>query len=57
MCVCLQQGGTDMSQLKKLAQGFQSQDGAGQLGDIDEDDEVPGKVIERVVEWVMSGCG
>lgn len=31
-----------MSQLKKLAQGYQSQDGSAQLGDIDEDDEVPG---------------
>lgn len=37
------QGGTDMTQLKKLAQGYQSQEGtgAGDLGDIDEDDEVP----------------
>ncbi len=32
-----------MTQLKKLAQGFQSQEGSGQLGDIDEDDEVPGE--------------
>ena len=33
-----------MTQLKKLAQGFQGQEGAGQLGDIDEDDEVPGEM-------------
>ena len=34
-----------MTQLKKLAQGYQSQEGtgAGDLGDIDEDDEVPGR--------------
>ncbi len=33
-----------MTQLKKLAaQGFQAQDGTTPLGDIDEDDEVPGK--------------
>lgn len=31
-----------MTQLKKLAQGYQGQDSSGQLGDIDEDDEVPG---------------
>lgn len=30
-----------MSQLKKLAQSYQGQD-VSQLGDIDEDDEVPG---------------
>lgn len=43
------QGGADMTQLKKLAQGYQGQEGAGQLGDIDEDDEVPGElqVTER----------
>lgn len=37
------QGGADMAQLKKLAQGYQAQDGGPQLGDIDEDDEVPGE--------------
>ena len=36
------QGGTDLSQLKKLA-SYPGQEGGGQLGDIDEDDEVPGK--------------
>lgn len=45
-----------MSQLKKLAQGLQNQEGAGQLGDIDEDDEVPGKgwrVVKGVsFKWV-----
>lgn len=46
-----------MSQLKKLAQGYQSQDGSAQLGDIDEDDEVPGIylfcgiIILRLIEY------
>ncbi len=40
--MCIFQGGTDLSQLKKLA-SYPGQEGAGQLGDIDEDDEVPGK--------------
>lgn len=37
-----------MTQLKKLAQGFQGQEGAGQLGDIDEDDEVPGETTNVI---------
>ena len=38
-----------MTQLKKLAQGYQSQEGtgAGDLGDIDEDDEVPGRNVSN----------
>lgn len=41
----MQQGGADMSQLKKFAaQNYPGQDGSGQLGDIDEDDEVPGEI-------------
>ena len=43
LCVCvLMKGGTDITQLKKFA-SYPGQEGAGQLGDIDEDDEVPGK--------------
>ena len=38
-----------MTQLKKLAaQGFQAQDGTTALGDIDEDDEVPGERFSLV---------
>jgi len=39
-----------LSQLKKLA-SYPGQEGAGQLGDIDEDDEVPGK-DDHVCKWV-----
>lgn len=36
------QGAESLSQLRKLAQNYPTQEGVGNLGDIDEDDEVPG---------------
>lgn len=36
------QGAESLSQLRKLAQNYPTQEGGGNLGDIDEDDEVPG---------------
>lgn len=39
-----------MSQLKKLAQNYQAQDGTAQLGDIDEDDEVPGMCLQIQIQ-------
>ena len=37
------QGAESLSQLRKLAQNYPTQETGGELGDIDEDDEVPGQ--------------
>lgn len=47
------QGPEGLTQLRKLAQNYPTQEtgGGGDLGDIDEDDEVPG-----VLWWPINHC-